>query len=50
MPPSARFISRGMSEAEVIMQIGRPDVQTKGQGKRAAGDGPICLPLATRTR
>ena len=28
-----RFISRGMSEAEVIMRIGRPDVQTKGQGK-----------------
>jgi hypothetical protein len=28
-----RFISRGMSEAEVIMRIGRPEVQAKGQGK-----------------
>jgi Domain of unknown function (DUF4124) len=28
-----RFIRLGMSEAEVIMRIGRPDVQAKGQGK-----------------
>jgi len=28
-----RFIRLGMSEAEVIMRIGRPDVRTKGQGK-----------------
>ena len=28
-----RFITNGMSEAEVIMRIGRPDVQTKGNGK-----------------
>jgi hypothetical protein len=28
-----RFITNGMSEAEVVMRIGRPDVQTKGNGK-----------------
>jgi hypothetical protein len=30
-----RFIRLGMSEAEVIMRIGRPDVQAKGQGKKS---------------
>jgi hypothetical protein len=28
-----RFVHNGMSEAEVIMRIGRPDVRTKGGGK-----------------
>ena len=28
-----RFIHTGMSEAEVIMRIGRPDVDSKGKGK-----------------
>jgi hypothetical protein len=28
-----RFIHNGMSEAEVIMRIGRPDVRSKGHGK-----------------
>ena len=28
-----RFIRLGMSEAEVVMRIGRPDVQAKGHGK-----------------
>jgi uncharacterized protein DUF4124 len=30
-----RFIHAGMSEAEVIMRIGRPDVHAKGHGKGA---------------
>jgi hypothetical protein len=41
-----RFIYAGMSEAEVVMRIGRPDVDSKGRGKKgkrwaylpAAGD------------
>lgn len=28
-----RFIHTGMSEAEVVMRIGRPDVDSKGRGK-----------------
>ena len=28
-----RFIHAGMSEAEVVMRIGRPDVESKGRGK-----------------
>ena len=28
-----RFIRPGMSEAEVVMRIGRPDVDSKGRGK-----------------
>ena len=32
-PAERRFIHNGMSEAEVIMRIGRPDVRSKGHGK-----------------
>jgi hypothetical protein len=32
-PAERRFIHSGMSEAEVIMRIGRPDVRSKGHGK-----------------
>jgi len=30
-----RFVHNGMSEAEVVMRIGRPDVRTKGGAKSA---------------
>jgi hypothetical protein len=39
-----RFIHTGMSEAEVIMRIGRPDVQSKGRGK--SGRSWAYLPAA----
>jgi hypothetical protein len=49
-----RFIRAGMSEAEVIMRIGRPDVRTHGGGKKggrqwsylpAAGDADTITTL-----
>ena len=39
-----RFIRAGMSEGEVIMRIGRPDVRTKGNGK--GGQRWSYLPVA----
>jgi hypothetical protein len=32
-PAERRFVHAGMSEAEVVMRIGRPDVATRGRGK-----------------
>ena len=48
-----RFIYAGMSEAEVVMRIGRPDVETKGRGRSgrrwaylpAAGDSDTMTTL-----
>src|SRR4030095_947307 len=34
-PPERKFSQAGMSEAEVIFRIGRPDVEAKGRGKEA---------------
>jgi hypothetical protein len=34
-PTERKFIQAGMSEAEVIFRIGRPDVEGKGRGKEA---------------
>jgi len=33
-PAERKFIQAGMSEAEVILKIGRPDVEAKGRGKQ----------------
>jgi hypothetical protein len=44
-PAERRFIHNGMSEAEVILRIGRPDVRTKGHGK-AGGTRWSYLPSA----
>src|SRR5215472_17381213 len=44
-PAERRFIHNGMSEAEVIMRIGRPDVRSKGHGK-AGGMRWSYLPAA----
>ena len=44
-PAERRFIHNGMSEAEVIMRIGRPDVRSKGHGK-AGGTRWSYLPAA----
>jgi len=44
-PAERRFIHSGMSEAEVIMRIGRPDVRSKGHGK-AGGTRWSYLPAA----
>lgn len=43
-PGDRRFIRAGMSEGEVIMRIGRPDVRTKGNGK--GGQRWSYLPVA----
>ena len=48
-----RFVHNGMSEAEVVMRIGRPDVRTKGGAKSpqrwsyfpAAGDADTMTTL-----
>jgi len=32
-PAERKFIQAGMSEAEVILKVGRPDVEAKGRGK-----------------
>ena len=32
-PAERKFIQAGMSEAEVILKIGRPEVEAKGRGK-----------------
>jgi len=34
-PAERKFIQAGMSEAEVVFRIGRPDVEAKGRGKEA---------------
>jgi hypothetical protein len=44
-PAERRFIHNGMSEAEVIMRIGRPDVPSMGHGK-AGGTRWSYLPAA----
>ena len=44
-PAERRFVHNGMSEAEAIMRIGRPDVRSKGQGK-AGGTRWSYLPAA----
>ena len=33
-PAERKFIQAGMSEAEVILKVGRPDVEAKGRGKQ----------------
>jgi len=33
-PAERKFIQPGMSEAEVILKVGRPDVEAKGRGKQ----------------
>ena len=32
-PAERKFIQTGMSEAEVIVKVGRPDIEAKGRGK-----------------
>src|SRR5436190_14969987 len=34
-PAERKFIQAGMSEAEVVFRIGRPDAEAKGRGKEA---------------
>ena len=43
-PADRRFIRAGMSEGEVVMRIGRPDLRTKGNGK--GGQRWSYLPVA----
>ena len=43
-PADRRFIRTGMSEGEVVVRIGRPDVRTKGNGK--GGQRWSYLPVA----
>jgi len=53
-PAERKFIQAGMSEAEVILKVGRPDVEAKGRGKQGhrwsnmptAGDADTLTTLA----